>query len=323
MKTKIKSYNFDKKLLSVGAKVAGITPATSIAKNRSARHEPAEIEGRGSTRVAACLPLEFEGGLSGSFATALALGASLFLSLPNTLFPSENQDTLSSMAAINMMELPSLPNEQMGGADNWRSCPSEKVFDQQTREERTRKDSRDQFTNLDRNSPEPSWNRIQPKERPDPAITIMMPDDPTFEESFTRSPLGKVSHSTYTVKGEGATFTASYSVIPKIALSLAGEKTIFIKARDTIMEKTHGEQSSLESAQYMGVSGMKLAYRTRPSEETPSFNGVAYMFISGRTLVVFNAVISDLHPADYANRYFETIEVTRSLASADRPDSNR
>ncbi len=62
---------------------------------------------------------------------------------------------------------------------------------------------------------------------------------------------------------------------------------------------------------------MKLAYKTKPLEGTPSFNGVAYMYISGRTLVVFNAVLSNLHPAGYADRYFESIEVTHPLATID------
>ena len=229
------------------------------------------------------MPLNIEGGIAGKFVWALALGASLFLALPITLFPSENQNAVTSLIAA----------------------------------KGPRKDSLDQFTDSNRSAREPGWNRIEPMESPDRAITIMMPGEATFRESYSRSPLGKVSHHTYTTKGEVGTFTASYSVIPKLALSLAGEKTIFTKARDTVLEKAFAEQSSLEPTHCMGTPGMKLAYRTKPLEGTPSFIGVAYMYIIDRTLVVFNAVLSNLRPAGYAERYFESIEVTHPLAAAD------
>ena len=236
------------------------------------------------------------------FVWALSLAASLFLALPVTLFPSENQNAVTSMVAISMVDLPPPPAAPI----------------QELPESEIETPELDQFINSNRSAPEPAWYRIQPKERPDRAITIMIPDDATFRESYTRSPLGKVSHHTYTAKGEGATFTASYSVIPKIALALAGEKAIFIKARDTVLERAFAEQSSLEPTYCTDdIRGMKLAYRTRPLDGTPSFNGVAYMYITGRTLVVFNAVLSNLRPAGFADRYFGSIEVTHSLAAAD------
>ena len=164
------------------------------------------------------------------------------------------------------------------------------------------------------------WHRIQPTEGPETPITIMMPGGATFRESTTRSPLGRVSHHTYTAKGEGGTFTASYSAMPKLARVLAGEKAIFTKARDTVLDKAYAEQISMEPTDQLGIPGMRLAYKTRPLEGKPSFEGVAYMFIVDRTLVVFNAVLSNFHPADSAIRYFESIEVTHPLTAADRVD---
>ncbi len=333
---KINNYNFDEKLRSFRDKVMGISAETSRVRNRPARTEASESEGQSSTRITVNVMPNIEGRASGPFVWALALGASLFLALPITLFPSENQNAVTSVVAINMLDLTplpapsvqkeSLPLDQLDGVDDWRGSPSGMKHNHAIASvigaEGPREDPLDQFTNLNRNAPEPFWYRIQPKEKPDQAITIMMPDDATFRESYTRSPLGKVSHHTYTAKGKGATLTASYSLIPKIARSLVGEKTIFIKARDTVLERANGEQNSMEPTQYMGIAGMKLVYTTRPLNGKPSFNGVAYMFISGQTLVVFNAVLSNQPPRGFADRYFESIEVTHSPAAAERLNSN-
>ena len=277
------TFDYHERQRAVWEKDTGISAATSRARNRPARTEPSENEGQSSTRVSVYMPPNIEGGIAGKFVWALALGASLFLALPITLFPSGNQNAIASLI----------------GAEG------------------PREDSLDQFTDSNRSAREPAWNRIEQMESPNRVITIMMPGEATFRESYTRSPLGKVFHHTYTTKGEVGTFTASYSVIPKLALSLAGEKTIFTKARHTVLERAFAEQSSLEPTDCLGIQGVKLAYRTRPKEGTPSFYGVAYMFIIDRTLVVFNAVLSNLPTAGYADRYFESIEVTHPLAAAD------
>ena len=302
---KMNNYDYHEKRRAVREDDRGISAETSRVRNRRARTKPSESEEQSSARVSVYAPPRIEGGIARPLLWALTLAASLFLALRITQFLSENQNAVTSVEAISMVDLPPPP------------APIQELPVLKELESEIEKPELEQFTDSNRNAPEPAWYRIQPKETPERAITIMMPGDASFRESSTRSPLGKVSHRTYTAKGKGVTFTASYSAIPKLALSLAGEKTIFTKARHTVLERAYAEQSSLEPTHCMGIPGLKLAYRTRPLEGTPSFNGVAYMFIIDRTLIVFNAVLSNLLPAGYGDRYFESIEVTHPLADAD------
>ena len=274
---------------------------------------------------------------SGAFVWAIALGALFILVLPIIQFLSESQNAESSVEAISTVDLlpvpellveeesgsgiePLLPDE-LNGEDDRGNSPSGTRHDHEIASvigaESLQKHYPEQLTGSKLGGRESAWYRIEPMEGPDMAITIMMPGEATFRESYSRSPLGKVSHHTYTAKGEVGTFTASYSALPKHSLTLAGKKTIFTKARDTVLEKADADQISMEPTNCMGIPGMKLAYKTRAVEGAPSFEGVAHMFIIDRTIVVFNAVLSNQRPADYVDRYFETIEVMNPLAAVD------
>ena len=86
-----------------------VEPDRSGERDPSARTDPSESEGQSSSRVSVYVPPGIEGGFAGAFAWALALGVSLFLALPITQFLSEDQDAVTSLEAISMMDLPPPP----------------------------------------------------------------------------------------------------------------------------------------------------------------------------------------------------------------------
>ncbi len=283
--------------------------------------------------------------LRGAFVWPLAAGASILLLLPIYRNLSESGSLETPVEAISRADFPLSPDpaikevsdskngvpeqipeieplvhEQLGVENGWKDSLSglkqNRVNASVSGAEERKRESLDQSLESNWSAAESKWNRIQPEEIAERAITIMMPGQATFQESYFRTPVGKVTHQTYTAKPKGATFTASYSAIPKIAVSLVGERAIFTKVRDTVLERANGEERSFEPTHCMGIEGMKLAYISRPSGEMPPFNGVAHMFMIDRTLVVFNAVLSNLIPAHQADRYFGSISIIHPLVTA-------
>ncbi len=155
------------------------------------------------------------------------------------------------------------------------------------------------------------WSRLEPADRHAEAMAISIPGVAIFEETCSRSPLGKVIHLTYTSRVRGATFTVSYSAIPRLASLLAPDKTIYRKAKESILRRTRGTEDSYEALSNGGMPGMKLDYTILPSEERPGFTGRTLMHLRGRTLCVFNVVFREDFPERLTGRYFESIALAR------------
>ncbi|HKX13091.1 MAG TPA: hypothetical protein VJP40_08065 [bacterium] len=91
-------------------------------------------------------------------------------------------------------------------------------------------------------------------------FSVNMPGKPRHSETTHKSFVGAVQENSYTVNGGGATYTASVSDLPGVAVALGGAGTILGKAKDGLLKESGGSETSFEKTSLGGNEGRVLTY---------------------------------------------------------------
>ncbi len=158
-------------------------------------------------------------------------------------------------------------------------------------------------------TPQEPWQSFRSSLEDESFLSIKMPSNPELKESASRTPLGSVRHHDYANREKGATFLVSYSKLPKLAVRLAGSKTIFNNARGAILSKAFAEEVSFEPADSLNPEGMELVYQTCAIGGMPSFKGSAQMYIEKGQLVILNSIVPETRPPEYSEQFFGSLSI--------------
>ena len=91
-------------------------------------------------------------------------------------------------------------------------------------------------------------------------FSVNMPGKPQHNESTHKSFVGAVQENSYTVKSGSASYTASVSDLPGMAVALGGSNTILSKAKEGLLKESGGSELSFEKISLAGSEGRELTY---------------------------------------------------------------
>jgi hypothetical protein len=91
-------------------------------------------------------------------------------------------------------------------------------------------------------------------------FSVNMPGKPTETETTHKSFVGAVQETSYSVKNGGATYTASVSNLPGMAVALGGAGTILGKAKDGLLKESGGTETSFTDVKLGKYEGRVLNY---------------------------------------------------------------
>ncbi|KAB2840225.1 hypothetical protein F9K50_06180 [bacterium] len=104
---------------------------------------------------------------------------------------------------------------------------------------------------------EAKWQTFSP---PAGNFSVSMPGKPQLTQSVHKSFVGAVKESTYTAKSGGVTYSASYSELPGIAVTLGGSHTIFNKAKDGLLKEAGGSENAFNKISLGKNEGRELSF---------------------------------------------------------------
>jgi hypothetical protein len=91
-------------------------------------------------------------------------------------------------------------------------------------------------------------------------FSVNMPGKPQHSETTHKSFVGAVQENSYTVNSGSASYTASVSDLPGVAVALGGSGTILGKAKDGLLKESGGSEASFEKTSFDGHEGRELTY---------------------------------------------------------------
>ena len=91
-------------------------------------------------------------------------------------------------------------------------------------------------------------------------FSVLMPAAPKLSQSVHKSFVGAVKENTYTTQAGGSTYSASYSELPGIAVTLGGSNTIFKKAKEGLLKEAGGTESSFNEISLGNSEGRELNF---------------------------------------------------------------
>ncbi|MCC7343337.1 MAG: hypothetical protein IT573_00260 [Deltaproteobacteria bacterium] len=95
---------------------------------------------------------------------------------------------------------------------------------------------------------------------PEGGFSVSLPGKPSLTQSVHKSFVGAVKESTYTAKSGGVTYSASYSELPGIAVTLGGSHTIFNKAKDGLLKEAGGSENAFDAISLGKIEGRELSF---------------------------------------------------------------
>lgn len=93
-------------------------------------------------------------------------------------------------------------------------------------------------------------------------FSTLMPATPKLSQSVHKSFVGAVKENTYTAQSGGVTYSASYSELPGIAVTLGGSHTIFKKAKEGLLKEAGGTETSFNEVSLGSSEGRELNFTT-------------------------------------------------------------
>ena len=140
------------------------------------------------------------------------------------------------------------------------------------------------------------WHRIPSV---DGRASVMFPvplDENKVRTTVDKTPAGKATTRRLEYQDEGMLFTISGTVLPGLAIQLAGETTIMKKSKEGLLSKAYSKEASY--VQYDGLKGPKamlLKYDSAnlKKEGHPGFKGFAVLFVLGKKLYVVNSMLEN------------------------------
>jgi hypothetical protein len=91
-------------------------------------------------------------------------------------------------------------------------------------------------------------------------FSVNMPGKPKHSETTHKSFVGAVQENAYTVNSGGATYTASVSDLPGMAVALGGTGHILDKAKEGLLKESGGSETSFAKTSLGGYEGRELSY---------------------------------------------------------------
>ena len=91
-------------------------------------------------------------------------------------------------------------------------------------------------------------------------FTVLMPGKPQAIETVHKSFVGAVKETNYTITSGGVTYSASYSELPGIAVSMGGSGTIFKKAKEGLLKEAGGTENSFTETSLGNSEGRELNF---------------------------------------------------------------
>jgi len=138
---------------------------------------------------------------------------------------------------------------------------------------------------------------------------VDMPGKPEEDTTHTRSFIGTVTNHVFVGTEDHDLYTVDYSDLPGVAVTFAGDATIFSHAKGALLKKTMGKETSFEKTTLNGMKGVHLVYDTPPVENHPRMHGESYMFLMDKRLYVVDATVSLEHSQDKARAFFKSFRI--------------
>lgn len=140
-------------------------------------------------------------------------------------------------------------------------------------------------------------------------FVVDMPGQPEVENRQRKSFIGNIAIHLFVGMDQHDSYTVEYSDLPGLAVTFAGDSTIYDHAKGELLLKTLGKQVSFEKTTLNGLRGVRLVYETPRMQDHPRMHGESYMFLIDKRLYVVDATVSFDHSQDKARRFFKSFQI--------------
>jgi hypothetical protein len=119
-------------------------------------------------------------------------------------------------------------------------------------------------------------------------FSVQLPGNPTASVEDHGSFLGNVRTHQWIVDTSTSRYTASYTDVPGIAVSIA-RGTMFSKSRDGLLERTHGTEVTFRDLDYPRHNARELIYSIPAQGGHSARNGRAWFVLCGHRMIVVDS----------------------------------
>ncbi len=119
-------------------------------------------------------------------------------------------------------------------------------------------------------------------------FSIAMPGKASMNQVNHKSIVGDVKENTYSAKTKTDEYTASYTVLPDIAVSMQSDKALLTQAKEGFVKDTGAREVSFDKIDIQGKEGREFKY-TLKSQNGKESSGIARFVISNKVLYVIAA----------------------------------
>lgn len=119
-------------------------------------------------------------------------------------------------------------------------------------------------------------------------FSIAMPGKASKNQVNHKSIVGDVKENTYTSKTKTDEYTASYTKLPDIAVSMQSDKALLTQAKEGFVKDTGARELSFEKMDIQGKEAREFKY-TVLGQDGKESSGIARFVISNKMLYVIAA----------------------------------
>ena len=119
-------------------------------------------------------------------------------------------------------------------------------------------------------------------------FSVAMPGKAKMNQVNHKSIVGDVKENTYSIKTKTDEYSASYTMLPDIALSMQSDKSLLTQAKEGFVKDSGALEISFEKIDIQGKEGRELKY-TVAGQDGKESAGIARFVISNKLLYVIAA----------------------------------
>ncbi len=149
----------------------------------------------------------------------------------------------------------------------------------------------------------PSWKRTPV---PDSTVSVDLPGVVELRHAERSTPVGRVISDTLVVEPDGGWMAATVTHAPRLALRVAGSKTVMRQARNSVLEDTKGEQSTWFLCARDGREGMRLTFTLIGENGAPQ-QGVSEIFTFDGLVITLTSALEP-RSAELTERFHSSIK---------------
>lgn len=149
-----------------------------------------------------------------------------------------------------------------------------------------------------------AWSRLVVAEHP---VSVELPKRVKSRHQTTDWGLARAETDMLEVHAFDGVLTANATVVPSMAISMAGPDLIHITTRDTILRKVGGRKVGWEPVTRSGVAGRRLTYTVE--RDGVVLQGTMEVYVFSPYIVTFDALLPPEAPPDAAERFFRSIRL--------------